>query len=184
MDSFYNMMIEEIENLHSIGLATSDDVQEIVDIANRPASVFDTALYILNRLGTVTTMKLQKLCYYAQARSLSIFDAELFKEDFEAWAHGPVCRPLFMIHRRQRNISAENLERLGDVDSLSPQQCSIIDEVLNEFGDKEASFLEKQTHKEDPWIDARGDLPPGAKCSTLIPKGSIKQYYKSRIVAN
>lgn len=31
------------------------------------ADVFDVAAYILQRQGRMTTMKLQKLCYYAQA---------------------------------------------------------------------------------------------------------------------
>lgn len=31
------------------------------------ANVFDVAAYILEKEGEMTTMKLQKLCYYAQA---------------------------------------------------------------------------------------------------------------------
>ena len=34
------------------------------------ANVFDTAKYILEQLGSMSTMKLQKLCYYSQAWSL------------------------------------------------------------------------------------------------------------------
>ena len=51
-------------------------------------SVFDTAKYILEKCGTMSTMKLQKLCYYSQAWSLVWDDAPLFDEDFEAWAMG------------------------------------------------------------------------------------------------
>ncbi len=37
------------------------------------ANVFDTAKHILEQSGSVSTMKLQKLCYYSQAlcRALS-----------------------------------------------------------------------------------------------------------------
>lgn len=45
-------------------------------------SVFDTAKYILEKCGTMSTMKLQKLCYYSQAWSLVWDDAPLFDEDF------------------------------------------------------------------------------------------------------
>ncbi|CUP62134.1 Uncharacterized phage-associated protein [Anaerostipes hadrus] len=42
------------------------------------ANVFDAAKYILERLGEMSTMKLQKLCYYAQAWSLVWDDVPLF----------------------------------------------------------------------------------------------------------
>ena len=34
------------------------------------ATIFDVASYILSKQGPMTTMKLEKLCYYAQAWSL------------------------------------------------------------------------------------------------------------------
>lgn len=46
------------------------------------ANIFDTARYILEKSGTMSTMKLQKLCYYSQAWALVWDDAPLFNEDF------------------------------------------------------------------------------------------------------
>ena len=57
---------------------------------NGMATVFDAAKFILERKGQMSTMKLQKLCYYAQVWSLVWDDYPLFDEDFEAWANGPV----------------------------------------------------------------------------------------------
>ena len=51
------------------------------------ANVFDTAKYILEQSGSMSTMKLQKLCYYSQAWSLVWDDSPLFDEDFQAWAN-------------------------------------------------------------------------------------------------
>ena len=52
------------------------------------ANVFDVAKYILNSVGgDISTMKLQKLCYYSQAWSLA-WGETLFNEDFEAWSNG------------------------------------------------------------------------------------------------
>lgn len=42
------------------------------------ANVFDTAKYILEFRGKMSTMKLQKLCYYSQAWALVWDDAPLF----------------------------------------------------------------------------------------------------------
>ena len=52
-------------------------------------TVFDIAKYILHQRGRMSTMKLQKLCYYAQAWSLVWDDTPLFDEDFSAWRKRP-----------------------------------------------------------------------------------------------
>lgn len=62
-------------------------------------TVFDAAKYILEKRGAMSTMKLQKLCYYSQVWSLVWDDAPLFDEDFEAWANGPVARLCSIIAR-------------------------------------------------------------------------------------
>ena len=62
-------------------------------------NVFDTARYILEQCGSMSTMKLQKLCYYARAWTLVWDDAPLFEEDFQAWANGLVCPNCFLRHR-------------------------------------------------------------------------------------
>ena len=69
------------------------------------ASVFDVAKYILENCGTMSTMKLQKLCYYSQAWSLVWDDTPLFEEDFHAWANGPVCKELFFYTQGQYSVS-------------------------------------------------------------------------------
>ena len=68
------------------------------------ANVFDVAKYILEKLGTLSTMKLQKLCYYCQAWSLVWDDTPLFDEKFEAWANGPVCRELFFHTKDRKSV--------------------------------------------------------------------------------
>ena len=59
------------------------------------SNVFTVAKYILQQKGAMSSMKLQKLCYYAQAWSLVWDDAPLFDEDFQAWRNGPVCYELY-----------------------------------------------------------------------------------------
>ena len=45
-------------------------------------TIIDVATYILERTDTVTTMKLQKLAFYAQVQHLVTTGAPLFPEDF------------------------------------------------------------------------------------------------------
>ncbi len=49
------------------------------------ATCFDVAKYILTKMGKLSTVKLQKLVYYAQAWSLVWDDEPLFNERIEAW---------------------------------------------------------------------------------------------------
>lgn len=142
------------------------------------ATVFDTAKYILERQGPMSTWKLQKLCYYSQAWSLAWTERPLFDEDFEAWSNGPVCPVLFRKHKRRFMISAENLD-IGDSSNLTEDQKDTINNVLESYGEKEPYDLREQSHSEAPWKDARGDLPDGAPCDNIITKDSMGTYYGS-----
>ena len=53
-------------------------------------NIYKVAKYILTKKGKMTTIKLQKLCYYSQAWSLVWDGVPLFKEEFRAWPNGPV----------------------------------------------------------------------------------------------
>lgn len=139
------------------------------------ANVFDTAKYILEQLGEMSTMKLQKLCYYAQAWSLVWDDVPLFNEEFEAWANGPVCPELF--YKTQGIFSVAAKDETGGSGDLSENQKDTIDAVLEHYGNHNAQWLSQLTHMEDPWNDARKGIPIGAGCSNIITKESMAMYY-------
>lgn len=139
------------------------------------ANVFDTAKYILDKCGTMSTMKLQKLCYYAQAWSLVWDDAPLFDEDFQAWANGPVCSKLFFKTQGKYSVKAE--DETGGEGNLSAEQKYTIDKVVEYYGEHDAQWLSQLTHMEDPWIQARAGMPAGAGCENVITKESMAMYY-------
>ena len=112
------------------------------------ANVFDTAKYILEHSGSMSTMKLQKLCYYSQAWSLVWDDSPLFEEDFQAWANGPVCPELFF--KTQGKYSASASDETGGEGDLSGNQKDTIDKVLEHYGGHNAQWLSQLTHMEDP----------------------------------
>lgn len=145
------------------------------------ANVCDVAKYILARCGRVSTWKLQKLCFYAQAWALAWHDNEpLFNEDFEAWANGPVCRALYNEHRGMYMIQEDQLSG-GDIKNLSESQVEDIDAVLEFYGEKEPYWLREQTHSEEPWINARkrAKCADGESCDEIITKEEIGLYYGS-----
>lgn len=79
-------------------------------------SIFDVAAYVLDKLGVMTTMKLEKLCYYSQAWSLVWDERRLFPERFEAWANGPVCPDLYHAHKGMFKITRGDIH--GDPSNI------------------------------------------------------------------
>lgn len=139
------------------------------------ANVYDTAKYILEQSGSMSTMKLQKLCYYSQAWALVWDDAPLFEEDFQAWANGPVCPELFQKTRGMFSVDASN--ETGGENDLTDDQKETIDCVLDYYGKHDAQWLSQLTHIEEPWIAARKGIPAGAGCDRVISKESMAMYY-------
>lgn len=139
------------------------------------ANIFDTAKYILQKYDHLSTMKLQKLCYYAQAWSLVWDDEPLFTEDFQAWANGPVCPELFFKTQGEFSVCAAD-EDGGDGD-LTDNQKDTIDRVLDHYGKHDAQWLSQLTHLEKPWQQARTGVPFGAGSNNTITKESMAMYY-------
>lgn len=141
-------------------------------------NIFDIAKYILKKTGEISTMKLQKLCYYAQAWSLVWDGAPLFNEDFQAWTNGPVCPELFSVHRGKFMISEDDIKDIFcSGKSLSYEQEESIKVVLDTYGNKSPAWLRELSHIEEPWKNARKGCPDGQRCTNIISKDSMGLYY-------
>lgn len=140
------------------------------------ANVFDVAQYILQKQGSMTTMKLQKIVYYSQAWSLVWDEKPLYHERIEAWASGPVVQELFALHRGQFIVSG--IER-GDINCLTKNEKETIDAVLEFYGKQTAQYLSDLTHLEAPWKEARKDIAEGANCENEISQAVMHEYYSS-----
>lgn len=139
-------------------------------------TILQVARYIVSKYGPMTTMKLEKLCYYSQAWALAWDETPLFEEDFQAWANGPVCYDLFCKHRGMFTLQKDFLSEI-DIDDLTAAEMETIDSVMDYYGDKDPHWLSELTHKERPWKETRGDLSAGSTCDTVIPKELIQEYY-------
>ena len=141
-------------------------------------TAFDVAKYIPEKQGSMSTWKLQKLCYYSQAWSLAWTGNPLFSEDFEAWRNGPVCPELFRVHKGLFSVDAS---LLPDADSaaLSDDERETVDIVLKGYGNKEPYELRAISHSESPWKDMRKGLGDFDYCSNVIIKTAMGEYYGS-----
>ena len=122
-------------------------------------------------------MKLQKLCYYAQAWSLVWDEAPLFSEKFQAWANGPVCPKLYQAHRKSFLLS-KNAHLGGDPAKLVGAAKETVDAIIKSYGPKSAHYLSELTHAEKPWREARGSTPPGVASKAEITHPAMAEYYE------
>lgn len=142
------------------------------------ANIKQLAKYILDKQGRMTTMKLQKLCYYCQAWSMAWEEIPLIEENFEAWANGPVCPELYQLHKGKYVISSEDIDA-DYAGAFNDDQLDTIGKVLEYYGDKEPFWLSELTHKEYPWKHAREGYEPGERCTNVISLEDMQAYYSS-----
>lgn len=141
------------------------------------ANIIDAAAFILNQLGDMTTMKLQKLVYYSQAQHLVTYGEPLFEEDFQAWRNGPVNVGLYREHRKKFIIRPGELSSKTPERNLTVAESNTILAVCAVLGSETGNALSVRTHREAPWVDARGDADPADMCRTIIGKQVMRDYY-------
>jgi len=141
------------------------------------ASVVDVAAYILGHCGSMTAMKLQKLCYYAYGHHLAWEERRLFPEPFEAWANGPVSPALYRLHRGRLQIQPGDIEgNQGVLDAGEAESCDL---VLAAYGRFTAHQLSMMTHGEAPWIMARrrAGAKPFERTNELLRDEEIFEFF-------
>lgn len=137
-------------------------------------NVHDVASYILAKSGTMSTMKLQKLCYYSQGWALAWDEQPLFDSRIEAWANGPVITELYNEHRG--HFQVRDWPR-GDETKIQGPAKETIDAVLGAYGALTGQQLSDMTHSERPWLQARGNLPNGSRCQAAVSLDVMQDFF-------
>ena len=114
------------------------------------------AAAITERAGEMTAMKLQKLCFYAQAWHAFFLEEPLVEQDFEAWINGPVSPALFDLHRGKYMVSAADFSEFSSA-TLGYESTQVVQQVLKTYGVFSGDDLSRLTHRELPWLNARGN---------------------------
>lgn len=142
--------------------------------------IFDVANWFILRgadeENAITPLKIQKLCYYAKAWHKVWDDEELFKENFEAWVHGPANPELF---RKYKSQGYNLLKPECDIkeDTFKKNEIETLEGIWECYGKYTGKYLEKLTHDEDPWLIARGNLQPGDSSTNIISLDSMNEFY-------
>ncbi len=148
-------------------------------------NALDVARYIVKLAGReretflLTPMHLQKLLYYVQGWYAATYGRPLFNDQFEAWRHGPVVRSVWKEFGdfEHRAIPANTVR---DPSTLDADTKAIIDSIWEGHKKYAAPALREMTHREPPWLNARGGLPEDAYSENPIPFDSILQFFSTR----
>lgn len=145
------------------------------------SQIADYLIWLAHEHGSfVSNLKLQKLLYYAQAWHLALFGRPLFADKLQAWIHGPVVPS---VYGRFKEFGGRNIDSPVAAPALPDETVAFLDELVGEYMPLDAFELELMTHREAPWINARGDLPPDAPSKAVISNDDMLAYFKARATA-
>ena len=141
--------------------------------------VEDVVAYILVRQTKkpCEAMKIQKLCYYAQAWYLTRYGVPLFAHDFEAWRSGPVSPSLYKYHAGMIDFPADKLLKMAEPDALSQEDKAFIDKMLAVYGRYTGLQLLWIAKAQTPWKETRKAYTTGKADNRRISEQCLIEYY-------
>lgn len=158
-------------------MAAADSMESLFSVSEKMLRVI---AYVFERLEEVTPLMLQKLLYFIQGIYSALYGRPIFVEDCRAWIHGPVYSEVYHLFRdfKYNPIDDARFALLeGTADALTEEEKRVIDLVANTFGMYSGKVLERITHNEDPWKEARKGYGDSIPSSELLPKERIMKYY-------
>lgn len=177
---FYRTLLET--NKESLKSQTAYEkskrtTDKLLGILNAPFAKIDIVInYLLCKCEDITPLALQKALYYIQGFYFAFMQEYLFKEDCEAWAHGPVFREIYQRYSSYRFDPIETGETC-DESILSNYEKAIVDSIIRNLCCYSGKTLESFTHSEEPWLKTRGDLNVAANSNRVIHKKVVGDYF-------
>jgi uncharacterized phage-associated protein len=107
----------------------------------------------------LTTLRLQKLLYYAQAWSLVLRESELFPEEIEACRWGPVVPVVYGKLPDGQGANQVPPTIFGDAPDLPTEDAELVRSVWEAYNQYSALQLTRMTQEETPWVRAWKDRP-------------------------
>lgn len=132
-------------------------------------------------IESMSHKKLQKLCYYAKAWYLALYDSNIISDNFEAWVHGAVNPDLYNEYKR---YGFSNIPSICNANDIPEEFISFAEEIYNSYGHLDGDQLEAINHKEMPWIKARGNCKSWEHCRNIISEEDMKIYYRGMMEKN
>jgi uncharacterized phage-associated protein len=163
-DRAYKLCKESIEKIRTNTINGSEKVDSAVK-------------YFILRCVEITPLALQKLLYYTQGFYKAFNGAYLFENDCEAWIHGPVYKNVYDKYKTHGFNPIEEDAHEYENFELSENEIEMLDSIIMNFGCYSGKVLEKMTHIETPWRDARKGLGESEPSNVIIKKEAIAGYF-------
>lgn len=160
-------------------MTAADSLENLFSVSEKMLRVI---AYVFEKLEEVTPLMLQKLLYFIQGVYSALYGRPIFAEDCRAWIHGPVYPEVYDLFRdfKYNPIDDARFALLeGAADALTEEEKKVVDLVVNTFGMYGGKVLERITHNEDPWKNARKGYGDSIPSSEILTKKSIMRYYET-----
>jgi uncharacterized phage-associated protein len=158
-------------------MEAADSIEGLFSVSDKMLQVI---AYIFEKLEEVSPLVLQKLLYFIQGVYSALYGKALFQEECRAWMHSPVYPEVYELFSdfKYNPIDDARFAMLdGAADALTKEEKDVVDLVVNTFGMYGGKMLEKITHNEDPWKEARKGYGDNVPSSELLSKERIMKYY-------
>ena len=153
----------------------NDSTPTMGDMTKHIGDIFDMASAFLS-IESMSHKKLQKLCFYAKAWYLALYDTNIINEQFEAWVHGAVQPDLY---QKYKIYGFSYIPQILDTRGIPEEFLSFARDIYDSYGELDGDELERLNHCEAPWIKARHGLKPWQNSDELISEDDMKAYYRS-----
>ncbi len=181
-DQYYRELLEHNKaNISEVAYRKS--IAAVEEISRNSLSTENklemAAKYLLIQASEITPLALQKLLYFAQGFQKAFTGQFMFKEDCEAWVHGPVYRVIFEQYRNYACHPIEEKELAYDQTRFTEGEIDMLNHIVNYFGCYSGKVLEYMTHTEEPWRLARRGLESWESSDRIIEKETIASYFSN-----
>lgn len=179
VDTSYMEKILE-ENKKNISDTAYKKVKSSIKKLNKnDIEIYIVASYIINKCSDITPLALQKILYYSKGFFYAFFNSELYSDECEAWIHGPVYRKIYDKYKEFKGNVIVEKNKYDFENELNEIKREYLDVIIKCFGYYSGNALEKMTHFEIPWLNARKDLLPNESINKIIENEIIKEYFTS-----
>lgn len=160
-----------------MGEKIMENREMIISINTVPAENIDTVSNYFLSKKSMSPKKLQKMCYYAYAWYLTMYNQLLFDDGkFQAWVHGPVNKKLY---DKYKVYGWGEIPRKDVPKNINENTREFLNIIFDTFSRYSADDLELMTHQEEPWIRARNGINANLPSNEILDDNIIKRYYSS-----
>ena len=149
---------------------------------NEATDIYEIVKWFLH-VQPMTHKKLQKLLYFsygiylAQNNNIPTeLSNRLFKNNFEAWAHGPVDPNVYFLYKNTgiNLLYIENIENIY----FDKNIMLALNKTMDIYGEYSADELEIISHNQSTWKNARQNLLPMEPSNNLLSDIDIFSTFK------